>query len=295
VLKEGGTFVAKVLRGGTERSLIDRLSATSQKSPHVKPKPVAPTRRKCMSVATGFSRLRRDREREARHPERSEGSHRPGSSEGCMFFHEMLRYAQHDRDRHWSGALPAARFPALSPTGGNPHGTRHVRRIRSVYQRQLGALSKILEKAARGPPPRRSTRRCWRHPADPDMLPLTARSSSPAASPRRSPARLAGIEGQGAGERRENAAELRGRIDAVLAHLKAFKPEQVDGSENREIVQHRRQPAEAHGTSNICCTSPWRTSISMARQHAILRHCASRSGNAISSGSPDDSAGLPAP
>ena len=37
VLKPGGTFVAKVLRGGTERSLLDRLKKDFVKVRHVKP------------------------------------------------------------------------------------------------------------------------------------------------------------------------------------------------------------------------------------------------------------------
>src|SRR5947208_2027648 len=37
VLKEGGTFVAKVLRGGTERSLLDRLKRDFAKVRHIKP------------------------------------------------------------------------------------------------------------------------------------------------------------------------------------------------------------------------------------------------------------------
>ena len=37
VLKPGGTFVAKVLRGGTERTLLDRLKRDFAKVRHVKP------------------------------------------------------------------------------------------------------------------------------------------------------------------------------------------------------------------------------------------------------------------
>src|SRR5258708_12672448 len=107
-----------------------------------------------------------------------------------------------------------------------------------VYQRQLGALSKILEKGAAWAAAKKvdeavlgATRLI------PDMLPLSRQVQIACRFAEESPARLAGIEAPKAPENAEKTlAELGGRIDAVLAHLKAFKPDQVDGSENREIV-----------------------------------------------------------
>ena len=69
------------------------------------------------------------------------------------------------------------------------------------------------------------------------MLPLTRQVQLACRFAEESPARLAGLESPKAPENAEKTlAELRGRIDAVLAQLKGFKPEQIDGSENREIV-----------------------------------------------------------
>jgi len=107
-----------------------------------------------------------------------------------------------------------------------------------VYQRQLGALAKILEKGAAWAAAKKvdeavlgATRLI------PDMLPLTRQVQIACRFAEESTARLAGQEVPKAPENAEKTlAELGGRIDAVLAHLKAFKPEQVDGSENREIV-----------------------------------------------------------
>jgi 23S rRNA (uridine2552-2'-O)-methyltransferase len=54
VLKEGGTFVAKVLRGGTERGLLDRLKRDFAKVRHVKPEASRADSAEMYVVATGF-------------------------------------------------------------------------------------------------------------------------------------------------------------------------------------------------------------------------------------------------
>jgi hypothetical protein len=107
-----------------------------------------------------------------------------------------------------------------------------------VYQRQLGAISKVLEKGSAWAAAKKvdeavlgATR------LTPDMLPLTRQVQIACRFAEESPARLAGLESPKAPENAEKTlAELRGRIDAVQAQLKGFKPEQIDGSENREIV-----------------------------------------------------------
>ena len=54
VLKPGGTFVAKVLRGGTERTLLDRLKRDFAKVRHVKPAASRADSAEMYVVATGF-------------------------------------------------------------------------------------------------------------------------------------------------------------------------------------------------------------------------------------------------
>jgi 23S rRNA (uridine2552-2'-O)-methyltransferase len=54
VLKEGGTFVAKVLRGGTERTLLDQLKRDFTKVRHVKPEASRADSAEMYVVATGF-------------------------------------------------------------------------------------------------------------------------------------------------------------------------------------------------------------------------------------------------
>lgn len=107
-----------------------------------------------------------------------------------------------------------------------------------IYQRQLGALSKVLEKGSAWAAAKKvdeavlgATR------LTPDMLPLTRQVQLACRFAEESAARLAGLEVPKAPENAEKTlGELRGRIDAVLAQLKACKPEQIDGSEGREIV-----------------------------------------------------------
>ena len=106
-----------------------------------------------------------------------------------------------------------------------------------VYQRQLGALSKVLEKGAAWAAAKKvdeavlgSTR------LTPDMLPLSRQVQVACSHAEDSAARLAGLEPKKPENAEKTFADLRGRIDAVLAQLKAYKPEQIDGSESREIV-----------------------------------------------------------
>jgi hypothetical protein len=107
-----------------------------------------------------------------------------------------------------------------------------------VYQRQLGAIAKELDKASAWAAAKKvdeavlgATR------LTPDMLPLTRQVQIACRFAEESTARLAGVEVPKAPENAEKTlGELRGRIDAVLAYIKGFKPEQLNGSEAREIV-----------------------------------------------------------
>ena len=107
-----------------------------------------------------------------------------------------------------------------------------------VYQRQLGAISKVLEKGSAWAAAKKvdeavimGTRMI------PDMLPFSRQVQIACRFAEESVARLAGAEVPKAPENAEKTlAELRARIAAVLAYIGSFKPEQIDGSEGREIV-----------------------------------------------------------
>ena len=90
-----------------------------------------------------------------------------------------------------------------------------------VYQRQLGALSKILEKGSAWAAAKKvdeavlgATR------LTPDMLPLTRQVQIASRFAEESAARLAGLDVPKAPENAEKTlGELRGRIDAVLMRI----------------------------------------------------------------------------
>ena len=107
-----------------------------------------------------------------------------------------------------------------------------------IFQRSLGALSKILDKGSAWAVAKKvdeavlgATR------LTPDMLPFSRQVQFVCRFAEESTARLAGVEAPKAPENAEKTlAELRARIEAVLAYLKGFSAAQVDGSEDREIV-----------------------------------------------------------
>jgi hypothetical protein len=106
-----------------------------------------------------------------------------------------------------------------------------------IYQRQLGAISKVLEKGAAWAEARKVDEAVLMGTRmTPDMLPFSRQVQIACRFAEESAARLAGAEVPKAPENAEKTlAELRARIAAVLDYLKGFKPGQIDGSENREI------------------------------------------------------------
>ncbi|MDI1265548.1 MAG: DUF1993 domain-containing protein [bacterium] len=107
-----------------------------------------------------------------------------------------------------------------------------------VYQRQLAAISKVLEKGSAWAAARKADEAVVAATRlIPDMLPLTRQVQIACRFAEESAARLAGVEVPKAPENAEKTlAELRARIAAVQAYLKGFKPERIDGSEGREVV-----------------------------------------------------------
>jgi uncharacterized protein len=107
-----------------------------------------------------------------------------------------------------------------------------------VYQRQLTAISKVLDKAQAWAAARKvdeavlvGTRMI------PDMLPFSRQVQIACRFAEESTARLAGAEIPKAPENAEkNLTELKARISAVLSYIGGFKPAQIDGSEDKETT-----------------------------------------------------------
>jgi hypothetical protein len=69
----------------------------------------------------------------------------------------------------------------------------------------------------------------------PDMLPLVKQVQIACDMCARGAARLAGVEPQNFADTETTFAQLHERIAAAIAYVKTFKPEQIDGSETRDI------------------------------------------------------------
>ena len=112
------------------------------------------------------------------------------------------------------------------------------------------------------------------------MLPLTRQVQIACRFAEESAARLAGVEIPKAPENAEKTlAELRARIAAVLAYLKGFKQEQIDGSEGREVVLTiAGNPLKLTGEQYLLHFAMPNFYFHCTTTHAILRQCGAELG-----------------
>ena len=145
-----------------------------------------------------------------------------------------------------------------------------------VYLRQLGAISKELDKASAWAAAKKvdeavllGTRLV------PDMLPLGRQVQIACRFAEESTARLAGNEVPKAPENAEKTlGELRGRIDAVLGYLKGFKADQINGSEGREVtLTIAGNPLKLTGEQYLEHFAMANFYFHCTTTHAILRQC----------------------
>jgi len=80
----------------------------------------------------------------------------------------------------------------------------------------------------------------------PDMYPFCRRVQVATDMAKGAAARLSGIEPPVYEDNEASIPELLARIDNTVTYLKTFKPEQIDGSENRPVVSKTR-----HGTMHF--------------------------------------------
>ncbi|HLI18670.1 MAG TPA: DUF1993 domain-containing protein [Rhodanobacteraceae bacterium] len=74
-----------------------------------------------------------------------------------------------------------------------------------------------------------------------DMLPLIKQIQIACDMAARGAARLAGTEPKSFPDNEKTLAEAYQRIDAAIAYAKSFKPEQIDGSEERRVRMKTRE------------------------------------------------------
>jgi hypothetical protein len=70
----------------------------------------------------------------------------------------------------------------------------------------------------------------------PDMFTMARQVQIATDMAKSCPSRLAGLEPPKYEDTETSFAELQARIDKTIAHLKSFKPEQIDGSEDRDVT-----------------------------------------------------------
>ncbi|HEX5487784.1 MAG TPA: DUF1993 domain-containing protein [Rhodanobacteraceae bacterium] len=74
-----------------------------------------------------------------------------------------------------------------------------------------------------------------------DMLPLVKQIQIACDTAARGTARLANAEPQSFPDTETTLAQVQDRIARTIAYIKTFKPEQIDGSEDRRVVMKTRQ------------------------------------------------------
>jgi len=105
-----------------------------------------------------------------------------------------------------------------------------------VFQRTLGALDKILDKAAAYAEERKIdpavllSARLY-----PDMFALTRQVQIATDHAKGAPARLAGVAVPSFEDAEKTFPELKARIGKTLSFIGSLKPDQIDGSEGRDI------------------------------------------------------------
>ncbi len=106
-----------------------------------------------------------------------------------------------------------------------------------VFIRMLGNLSAVLDKAqALADAKKFDSANYLAARLAPDMLSLTKQVQIACDAAKGCMARLAGVEIPKHPDTEASITELKARIATVTDYVKSFKPEQIDGSENREVV-----------------------------------------------------------
>ena len=106
-----------------------------------------------------------------------------------------------------------------------------------IFIRMLNNLSAILDKAqAHADAKKFDSANYLQARLAPDMLPFSKQVQIACDAAKGCMARLAGVEIPKHPDTEQSLAELNTRIATVVDYVKSFKPEQIDGTEGKEIV-----------------------------------------------------------
>lgn len=143
-----------------------------------------------------------------------------------------------------------------------------------VFIRQLGNLSAILDKAIA------HASSAGIDPAElvsarlaPDMLPLSSQIQIASDTAKGCAARLAGVDVPRWEDTESTLPELKARIAKTLDFLKGFRPEQIDGSEAREItLKMRDRELKFSGIGYLLGFAMPNFSFHVVTAYDLLRH-----------------------
>lgn len=108
----------------------------------------------------------------------------------------------------------------------------------------------------------------------PDMLKLTQQVQIASDHAKRATARLAGIEAPVYEDNEASFADLKARIDKTVAFINTLKPEQIDGSEAREIkLKVGGKDKTLSGQTYLLHNALPNFFFHVTTAYAILRHC----------------------
>ncbi len=143
-----------------------------------------------------------------------------------------------------------------------------------VFLRMLANLSAVLDKAAKHAEAKKIepsvfvTARLF-----PDMLPLSAQIQIASDSAKGCAARLAGVEVPSFPDTETTFPELQARIEKTVTFLKTLKPEQIDGSEERNIhLKMRTREVDFTGQVFLLHFAMPNFYFHITTAYAILRH-----------------------
>ena len=108
----------------------------------------------------------------------------------------------------------------------------------------------------------------------PDMFPLSRQVQIVSDTAKGAAARLAGMEPPSWEDNEKTFAELIARLDKTVEYLKTFKPEQIDGSEDRTInIKVAGQPMTLQGMTFLLQRALPNLYFHTTTAYNILRHC----------------------
>ena len=138
----------------------------------------------------------------------------------------------------------------------------------------LGNLRKILEKGAKHAEARKfDTLVLFNARLAPDMLPLARQVQIASDNAKGCAARLAGVEPPKFADDEATYAQLLERIDKTVAFLKALKPAQIDGSEERAIqLKFPNQTFDFKGLQYLMHFAIPNVTFHVVTAYNLLRH-----------------------